>query len=198
MIQPGGTGATRYVELSDGVNAFIGEPASADLSVAVQFFPPGNAACDGSGYATPFVAMAPLSQNASEISAAIVSHAPGTTILQSALEGALRGATAFCINHRQTSPGQDCSVVFVTDGSPTVCSMDTAVLAPIAGDAFTAHGVQTWLIGLAGTDFVQLNEIARLGGTNCEPAGVNHACNASGAAPTVVSLLDYVRDHLSN
>jgi hypothetical protein len=140
----------------------------------------------------------PATQTTQAISAALASRTPGLgPIIQSPIEGLLRGATAFCTNHRQ-STGQSCHVVFVTDGNPTICSADTALLAQITGSAFSGSGVQTWLIGVAGTDLVQLNEIALQGGSNCDPSGVNRACDASSATPGVAALLAYVRDHLGN
>jgi hypothetical protein len=202
MLEPGGTGATKWAEVMNDVNAFVADPASAGVAAAFQLFPQGaTAACDGTPYDVPLVAMGPIgptTQTTQAISAALASRTPGLgPIIQSPIESVLRGATAFCMNHRQ-STGQSCHVVFVTDGNPTVCSADTALLAQITGSAYSGRGIQTWLVGVAGTDFVQLNEIALQGGSNCDPSGVNRVCDASSASLGVAALLAYVRDHLGN
>jgi hypothetical protein len=199
MIDVGGTGVAKWTELMNGVNAFTSDPASATVAAAFQVFPQANAPCDGTMYATPLVAMGSLgpgTPTTQAISTEMSGRAPGFTgAIQSDVEGALRGATAFCINHRQ-STGQDCSVVFVTDGNPTLCSADTAVLAQITGNAFTASGVQTWVLAMLGADYAQLDEIAHQGGTDCDATGSTYVCNASGGA--VAQFLVYVRDHLGN
>jgi hypothetical protein len=200
MIENGGTGVSKWTELVNGVNAFTSDPASATTHAAFHVFPqPNGASCDGSLYVTPLVAMGPLgpgTQTTQAISTELSGRIPGFLAVGSDVEGVLRGGTTFCANHRQ-STGQDCSVVIVTDGNPTTCSADTAVLAQVTGSAFTSSGVRTWILALLGADYVQLDEIARQGGTDCDAAGPpTYVCNASGGA--VAQLLGYVRDHLGN
>jgi hypothetical protein len=196
MLETGtGQATTKWQLVSTAVDAWVAEPQSAGLSLAVEFFPiSGNTACDGSGYDVPTVPMGTLSGSGPAIVNAVASQTPFGT---SSLEPELRGAMTYCMNRHNAMPNLDCNVVLVTDGAPNTCATDTSTLSGIVMTAASSYGVHTWVIGLYGADMTQMNSIAEVGGTNCNSAGgLPWACDATGSTPTLLSFLEYVRDHL--
>jgi hypothetical protein len=175
----------------NGINAFVNDPNSAGIDVGIQYFPLFEEGCDGSVYAAPEVPPGRLPAHAAMISNSLSLHAPfgsGTPI-----EGALRGATQFCSGFQATNPEEKCVAVLITDGAPSGCNEDFAQLAQIAADAFAAD-VLTYAVGLLGSDFTLLNDIAMSGGAmDCDP-GANFACDITASSDLLVDALNQIRD----
>ena len=175
----------------NGINAFVNDPNSAGIDVGIQYFPLLDESCDGSVYATPEVLPGRLPMHAAMISNSLGFHAPfgsGTPI-----EGALRGATQFCSGFQETNPDEKCVAVLITDGAPSGCNEDFAQLVQIAADAFDSD-VLTYAVGLLGSDFTLLNDIAMSGGAmDCDP-GANFACDITAGSDLLVDALNKIRD----
>lgn len=186
---------TKWQASKDSINAFVNDPASAGIDVAFNEFAGGIAIldfnCSGSQYATPLVAMGPLPGNATNVTNAL--NNTGPTGVGTNIEPGLRAATDACINHLQ-STGEQCVVVFITDGAPNVCSSDPAVLSGIAGNAFSQSGVMTFAVGMGGADFNLLNQIAQAGGTDCDPNGPDFACDVTQSATALLDALNRIRE----
>ncbi len=178
----------------NAINAFVSAPESAGIDVAIQYFPiAAGATCDGTGYATPEVMPGRLPAHATAISNSLGLHAPfgsGTPI-----EGALRGATQFCAGFQATNPDEKCVAVLITDGAPSGCNHDFAALAQIAGDANTTSEVLTYAVGLAGSDFNLLDQIAMSGGAiDCNTGAPTFACDVTAGSMLLVDALNQIRD----
>jgi len=55
--------------------------------------------------------------------------------------------------------------VFVTDGQPNGCDTNIGHIAKIASDTLAAHKIETYAIGILGSNQATMDEIAKAGGT---------------------------------
>jgi hypothetical protein len=191
----------------DAINAFVNDPSSADNDIAIGYFPLDILGattvdvCDPTPYATPNVPMGKLPGNASAIVDSLSVHGPagvGTPI-----SPALGGAVNFCAQHKTTS-GENCVVVFITDGNPNQCDLDFNSIACAAKNAYQKPPkIVTFAIGMAGADFNLLDAIAKAGGApKCDPPNaaapsLYYSCNVGTDAGniTLLQALELVRDY---
>jgi len=169
----------------NSITAFVNDPVSAGINVAIQYFPDFAMVgqCNGTGYDVPEVPMGELPAHAVQITDSLASHGP--VGIGTPTEGGLRGATMFCKNYQQQNPDVRCVAVLITDGAPSSCDQNHDNLVNIAAQAF-ADGVMTFAVGLAGADFVLLNRIAQAGGgEDCDP-GPQYACDVTADAEGLV------------
>ena len=117
---------------------------------------------------------------------------PLPTGIGTPIEGALRGATTYCDNFQQATPDEQCIVVLVTDGSPSGCNEVHQDLVNIVGNAYAA-GVVTYAVGLAGSDFTLLDQIATEGGAEDCDASARYACDVTAGADQLVVALNEIR-----
>jgi hypothetical protein len=181
---------TKWDYAVSGLKSFIGDPASAGLELALGYFPDAGQ-CDGSGYDVPQVALAALPDNIAPLESSLDARAPagGTP-----LEGALRGATDFCLALNAERPDRSCVAVLITDGAAEECSARGAdELASIAGSA-AERGVLTFAAGMQGADFAVLDAIGRAGGSDCDPSSASFACDLTADRDAFVAALDRIRD----
>lgn len=172
------------------IKSFVNDPKSADLSVALQYFPVSGFQCNGTGYDNPEVPMAKLPGNAAAIATSLDGHTPnGNT----PIEGALRGATTYCQTYTPTDPNEVCVAVFITDGFPTDCDANAGNLAGIAATA-AAAGVITYAVGLQGSDFSLLDQISMQGGAeDCDTAASTFACDVTASSDKLLDVLIKIR-----
>jgi hypothetical protein len=180
----------RWNAAIQATQSFVSDPRSEGLDVALSYFPHNDAdwtiwlswipgfgpTCDGADYVRPRVPLGRLPDHAAMLQQSLTTTQPngnGTPI-----EPALRGMTQYCIDFQSRNPDQPCVGVFVSDGAPAGCSADHAVLTGIVEAAYRDHGVRTFSIGIDGADFGLMNNIGRLGGTDCDPNGPSYACDA--------------------
>jgi hypothetical protein len=196
---PRNASASKWDQTISGVNAFVADPMSANLDVALGFFPVDNGACDGTNYSTPAVAMArlPSAMQVQAVGSALTANAPGGGgggLGQGAsgtpIEGALRGGENFCMIYQAQNPQEKCVVVLLTDGAPNGCNGDFTVLSGIAADAKMRANVMTFAVGMDGADFNLLDQIATAGGSNC---GATPSCNVNGNGTSLVDALNKIR-----
>jgi hypothetical protein len=174
---------TKWDATKAGLGAFLNDPKSAGIRVALGFFPrPADAtpACDQKAYSVPRVPFDFLPQNATPIANAIAQETPDgiDTPIYPALGGAILGA----MGQVQSRPGEAGAVLLVTDGEPSgpaptcagVDPQDPAQIAQLA-QAGVTNGVRTYVIGLPGVSSNIANQIAAAGGTTQAliVAGVN-------------------------
>jgi hypothetical protein len=203
MIIPELSLQPRWWVAYDAINAFVNDPLSADIGVALQYFPLQNAPCDGSVYDTPDVPMGMLPGHANAILTSLNTHLPFNDMTP--IEPALIGATRYCQQYKSdpvaNPEGLDCAVVLITDGMPSQCSQDYTVISNVAGNAFNGNpSVYTFAVGMFGADFFLMNQIAQKGGTDCTPNdGIpdNYACDVSTGATTLLQALELIRDFIT-
>ncbi len=191
--------AFKWIAAVDSITNFVNDPASANINVALQYFPMTGGTCAASPYDTPAVSMGRLPGHATAITDSLVlvlEGGEGTPI-----EPALRGGTEYCRqfqNDPAANPdGEDCVLVLITDGWPTECSQDPAQLAAIAGEAYDNDGIYTFAVGMAGADFIGLDQIAQRGqgGHDCNPNGPFVACDVS-SGMTLLEALELIRSYV--
>jgi hypothetical protein len=190
----------KWTTLVNAITTFVNDPSSANLDVAIQFFPPGFSDCNSGIYATPAVPLGRLPGHAPAIITELNNHQPigiGTPI-EPALKGAEEFCTAFKSSTNRNPPDEDCVVVFMTDGDPTECSADTNVIAGYAATAWQNAQIRTYAIGMDGAIFALLDEIAKRGNTDCDPNGAGYACNATSGSAGLSAALAAIRDTISN
>lgn len=168
MDEPAGdTGLSRWEAIREAIEAFVTSADAGDIGAGLGFFGKSRGGdddvdCDASNYATPEVAIGPLSEVGGDLVQAIEETLPsGYTPTLPALEGALEHARAWAEDH----PDRATMVLLVTDGYPTQCSADLGAIANLARSGYQGDpSVRTFVIGLDGTQ--NLDGIARAGGTN--------------------------------
>lgn len=189
-----------WVPARDALKAFVTDPKSAGIDVALQFFPtwdffPGlNEVCDGTGLDTPVVAMGRLPMNAANVTQALDGLQPSG--IGTPIEAALRGASNFCKRFEQTAMGEKCVAVMVTDGAPLGCQPGTNELVQIAQTNYAAGmGIRTFTVGLQGADFTLLDGLAQAGGAvDCDMNSERFACDVSGGPSMLAAALHKIRD----
>ncbi|HEX4476610.1 MAG TPA: vWA domain-containing protein [Polyangiaceae bacterium] len=186
----------KWTSVQQAIQAFTTDPNSAGIDVAIKFFADANVNlldCTGTGYDTPDAPMGPLPQNATAINNSVTAHGPSSV---TPIEPALRGATNFCLNYQANSTtGEKCVAVLITDGQPDFCDGNVTDLAQIAADAL-AKGVKTFTVGMDGADFNMLDSIAQAGGTDCTPmtmGAADQACDVRAGTQAFVAALNTIR-----
>lgn len=175
------------------ITAFVNDPQTAGIDIGLGTFPygPNNTAdCAGSDCGTPVVPIAPLPGNGPAMIQAMNAQTPSSPIALTPIECGLRGMINQCLTFMANSTtGEQCVAILVTDGTPTQCSGDQAVLQQIVADGH-AKGVTTFALGLPGADINQLNGLANAGGTNT-------AIDVSGGAQPFIDALNNIRQRVA-
>jgi hypothetical protein len=164
---------TKWNGAKAGLEAFLADPTSAGIRVAINFFPlDNNPTCDQFAYKPPVVPFGLLPGNAAAVSAAIDATTPNG--FSTPIYPALGGGILAGIEEAMNNPGDAAAVLLVTDGQPDgpagTCGMvnpdDPAAIADLAakGVAFKPS-VKTFVIGLPGINQATANQIAAAGGT---------------------------------
>lgn len=164
---------TKWNGAKAGLEAFVNDPTSTGIRVALNFFPlDNNPTCDQFAYEPPAVPFDFLPQNATPISQAI--DAQSADGFSSPIYPALGGAILAGIQEAQNNPGNAAAVMLVTDGQPdgpaTTCGSvnpdDPTVIAMLAMTGANYNPpVKTFVVGLPGVDVSIANQIAAAGGT---------------------------------
>lgn len=180
------------------LKSFIADEDSAGLGVGIQYFPKSGGKCDGTGYKVPDVAPDVLPGNASALNSSLNGHSPESLLGASGtpIEGALRGATQYCLSYQAAHTDEQCVAVIVTDGKPEwdSCEKNYDKLAAIA-KAAKDKGVITFAVGLKGADFSLLNKIAMSGGApDCDTGSSTYACDVSSGADKLSIALNKIRE----
>jgi hypothetical protein len=185
-----------WIDALAGIKAFAADPKSSGTDVALDFFPSlfGDVGeCTGVGYDAPYVPMGRLPAHAAMINTQL-DALPVPTGFNTPIEGALSGLKLFCEQFQTAHPDEKCVGVLVTDGSPLGCNEDLQQLADIAAQA-KANGVTTYAVGLTGSDFAFLDQVAMLGGAaDCDAAAPTYACDVTAGPALLVDALAKIRD----
>lgn len=163
MDKSGSMTGARWQALTSALNAFVTDPAHAELTIGLKFFPlAGAGVCDAASYAQAEVPMASCETNATPFADAIAKHKPdGETPTLPALQGAITYATSWLKDHND----HKVAVVLATDGEPNVCGSTVDKVAAVARVAYeSATPIQTFVIGV-GPALDSLNAVAKAGGT---------------------------------
>jgi hypothetical protein len=167
---------TKWDGAKAGLAAFVNDPASEGVRVALRFFPrdpDAVPACDQAAYAPPIVDFAPLPQNAAPIIDAVNAETPSG--FSTPIYPALGGAILKSIEVAENNPGERSAVLLITDGAPEgpaptcggVDPEDPAVIAALAAAGVDFDPpVLTFVVGLPGVNQAFANQVAVAGGTD--------------------------------
>lgn len=171
--------STKWAGARKGMEAFLKDPASNGLRMALNFFPrpnDGTPACDSAAYMAPRVGYDVLPANVAKILAGIDAEKPDgfNTPIYPALGGALRKS----IEEIKARPGEAGAVILITDGEPqgpaATCGSgssaanpeDPKVIADVAAIGLkNSPSIKTFVVGLPGVNVAVANQIAAAGGT---------------------------------
>ena len=161
----------KWSNASAALKAFFQDPGAAGLSIALRFFPDGD--CDGdqcsvSACATPQVDAQVLSADSAPndtqeeaLVQAVDSQSPGgNTPIFAALSGATQWGSTYLAAH----PDHKVVAILVTDGEPQGCDENIGDIADVAASGH-AQGIDTFTVGLQGSNENSLNQIATAGGS---------------------------------
>jgi uncharacterized protein YegL len=194
MVGPQPTGASSWTNAVNAVTAFVKDPMSSGLDIGLGSFPVGaNDTYDcnaGSDCGTPIVPIASLPMNMQPMVDAMNAQTP-MGLAFTPTECGLRGMINECLQFQANSPtGEKCVAVLVTDGAPTQCNTDENALTMIITDGHS-KGVDTYTLGLPGSDINVLNQYAQAGGTTM-------AVDVSAGATAFVAALNAIRGKVAH
>lgn len=192
MGLPKGNGAVGDCKIGENVNSkwckginalsgYLNSQSAKDQSAALQFFSGNdNENCKtGAPYdkpATPATSFTTLPSNAFDTALNGATPGGGTPI-----EAALRGLVKFTGANRRG--GHVTIGILVTDGNPEGCNEDLDDLSKIIQDHYDATKIRTYVIGMNGATFKNLERIAQGGNAPTHPATVGALDNACGDVP---------------
>jgi hypothetical protein len=179
----GETKNSKWCKAINALSGYLNSPAAKDQGAALQFFSGAdNASCStGAPYDTPAMpATGYTTLPSNTFDGVLNSTVPGGG---TPMEAALRGLTKFTAANRR--PGHVTIGIFVTDGDPQGCNQNLTTLSGIIDDHFKATKIRTYVIGMEGATFANLEKIAAGGNAPTHAATVGTLTNACGnvAAP---------------
>ena len=177
---------SKWCRSINAVSGYMKSTASTDQAAALQFFPLANHAdplCkSGDLYnaaALPTADYQALPSNAFD--ALLNSTSPstgGSTTAGTPTEAAIRGITRFTAANRR--PGRVTIGILVTDGDPNGCNEKLTDLSDLLDAHFKATTIRTYIIGMEGAKFANLETIAKGGNSPTHPDSVGTIKDACG------------------
>ena len=177
----GDTKNSKWCHAINAVAGYLDSPSAKDQSAALQFFSDAdNPSCEtGTPYDTPAVpATSYTTLPSTAFNAALNSTEPGGG---TPMEAAIRGIETFTAANRR--PGKVTIGILVTDGDPQGCEENLNTLSALLQAHNTATTIRTYVIGMNGATFSNLEELAVGGGAPTHAATVGTLTNACGDVP---------------
>jgi hypothetical protein len=174
-----GTAPSKWDMARQAMIAFADTPGAAGSKLGLTVFPPDpntGDQCLPSSYA-PIVPIALLPGNGTAIKDALVTRSTtGSTPMRGALQGGVDAMRTFLTQN----PNEEGVIILVTDGDPGACTGDTVSNVVSVAQASAAGGagaprVRTFVVGMEGATFSNLDQIAQAG------QGAPKAFNATGS-----------------
>lgn len=177
----GETKNSKWCKAINALSGYLKSPAAKDQGAALQLFSGAdNANCNsGAPYDTPAMpATGYTTLPSNTFDGVLNSTVPGGG---TPIEAALRGLTKFTAANRR--PGHVTIGILVTDGDPQGCNTNLDTLSGILDAHFTATKIRTYVIGMEGATFSNLEKIAAGGNAPPHAATVGALTNACGNVP---------------
>ncbi len=177
----GETVNSRWCKAINALSSYFNSPVAAGHAAALNFFPINNF-CDGTGYTTAYIPSGngfyglPTTQFNATLNAVVLAGATPT-------EAALRGIIGFTSNGVNQRAGRITTGILVTDGDPVGCDTNINVLAGLLQNHYLTYGLQTFIVGMAGANFSNLEAIAAGGNAPLHADNVGSVTNACGDGP---------------
>jgi hypothetical protein len=183
---------SKWCRSINALSGYLKSAGAVNQAAALQFFPLANhsaALCStGEGYQVAALPSASYEALPSSIfDAKLNSEAPPargaggggpSTGGGTPTEAAIRGISRFTTDNRR--PGRVTIGVLITDGDPRNCEEDLSILASMLAAHNTATKIRTYVIGMEGATFANLETIAKGGGAPAHPDAVGSLTDACG------------------
>lgn len=188
-------GARKWDQARSAMIGFADTKGAAGTKLGLAVFPPDPESsldrCLPSSYA-PIVPIAPLPANGSVIKDALMSREPSS---DTPMAAALRGGIDDMKTYLATNPYEEGVLILVTDGDPSACSDDNvSTIANIAAiAALDKPRIRTFVVGMDGATFGNLDIIAKAGGG--APSAFNASATSGGVSPQqqLMTALESIR-----
>ncbi len=182
---------TKWERSITALSGYFNAAGSKDQGAALQFFPldthNSGRCATGDGYhapaapgASPFFTTLP----SNGFDALLNAERPASgNNLGTPTEAAIRGMTRFTSENRR--PGRVTIGILITDGNPNNCNEDRDDLSDMLAAHHAATKIRTYVIGMQGANFDNVERIAQGGGTPEHPdvvGGLTDACGG-GSGP---------------
>jgi hypothetical protein len=183
--QIGSGGTSKWCRGITALSGYLKSNGAKDHAAALTFFPLDGhtvAQCTtGDGYnvgkfPTTGYETLPSSNFDAVLNSAAPVDFPGTPT-----EAAIRGLVRFTDANRRG--GRVTIGILITDGNPNGCNQDRDDLAALLQAHYTATKVRTYVIGMTGASFDNLEDIAKGGGAPTHADTVGTLTNACGNVP---------------
>lgn len=162
----GSMAGDKWTAATSAIRTFADRAEVVGMQMGLNFFPPLGTGdqCAYSTYAQPAVGVAPLPDNVIPIQQKLAStDVTGSTPMSGGLGGSIEAMRSFL----QENPASEPVIILVTDGDPAGCGTLTDVIG-IASDGANPKGteprVRTFVVGMQGATFSNLDKIAVAGG----------------------------------
>jgi hypothetical protein len=163
-------GVDRWNPVATAVQAFVQDPASAGIKVALGYFPFSSEEqmikCDVASYQMPEVPMGVLPDTSPAVTASFgmrpyMQTVRGETPMarsSTPTRPAVEGSYSYLSGWLATNPDHIGVLVLATDGEPTQCTSNVAqdVAATIAAAAAATPPITTYVIGIGGLQNLEL------------------------------------------
>jgi von Willebrand factor type A domain len=176
----GQTVDSKWCRAINALSGYLNSTSAKDQAAALQFFSGNAANCrTGTPYdkpAAPATGFTTLPSNAFD--SVLNNNFPdGDT----PTEAALRGLTSFTAANRR--PGRVTIGILITDGDPQGCNENLTFLSGLLDAHFRATKIRTYVMGMDGATFSNLEQIAVGGNAPSHAATVGALTNACGNLP---------------
>ncbi|HEX7604229.1 MAG TPA: vWA domain-containing protein [Polyangiaceae bacterium] len=180
----GATTNSKWCHAINALSGYFNSPSAAGNAAALQFFPLTNhtsALCaTGAGYdvaalPTPPPAYETLPTKGFD---ALLNATNDTGGGGTPTEAAIRGLTKFTSGNRRG--GRVTIGILITDGDPNGCDQNLTNLSNLLQAHFTATTLRTYVIGMTGANFANLEAIAQGGNAPLHPDLVGPLTDACG------------------
>lgn len=175
--------SSKWCRAITALSGYLKSQGSKDQAAAIQFFPLNGhteAQCaTGDGYSVAkYPATGYETLPSSNFDNILNTESPAD-FFGTPTEAAIRGLSKFTEANRRG--GRVTIGILITDGDPTQCNKDLGDLADLLKAHNAATQVRTYVIGMTGADFGNLETIAKGGGAPTHPdnlPGIQNACGS--------------------
>lgn len=183
----GDTTNSKWCHAINALSGYFNSPKAAGNAAALQFFPlsnHSNALCaTGAGYDVAALPTPPPAYMTlpSKTFDALLNSTNDTGGGGTPTEAAIRGVTKFTSGNRRG--GRVTIGILITDGDPNGCDTNLTNLSGLLQAHFTATTLRTYVIGMTGASFTNLEAIAQGGNSPLHPDAVGGLTDACGNGP---------------